>query len=262
MKIPPIDLTHIVTLLKREGKGEMLQSFNNAPSHNFFIIGNFMTEWGIIINVLEYKLVPRLKKGGELEDLLPIVNSLNKSVTKLTLMVTQVLSFIPGPLGIICSIINAIACFCAGNIAGGVFELLGCIPGAKVGIKGFGKLYTEIGNTVIVIIEKNKVLAKTVRDWENMKDRCKVLSNDLNPVMIKREIEKIQKEINNIKGYAENSKMVRTFDTGPTNSLNFERLRTGSNAKIEKRGINKIQNGDNIGGKGEVFSYLYLWNLK
>ena len=153
MKIPPIDLSGLVKILKQEGKDEM--SSNLSKANNPF--GSPLTikkEWDDIVNILELELIPQLAKGGELSHLLPSVNALKVRVVNLSLIASQVLSFVPGPIGIVCSIINAIACFSTGNVLGGIMELLGCIPGAKFAIKGGGKFFTKIGDEVYTILKK------------------------------------------------------------------------------------------------------------
>lgn len=229
MKIPPIDLSEIIRILKKEGSDDLSSTLNVPGSNPFGMNFTIMTEWKNIINVLEFELIPQLAKGGDISNILPAANALKKSVGNLTLMASQVLSFIPGPIGIICSIINAIVYFSSNNIIGGLLELLGCIPGAKIGIKGGGKLIAKIGEKVILIIEKNPELAKYLKDWERFKDSTKTMTEDLNFAKIKELTEKIQKEINSIERNI--NKSVGRFDTGQTYKLNFERF------TIKKRSI-------------------------
>ena len=136
MKIPPIDLSGLVKILKKEGKDEMSSNLSKVNNNNpFCSVLTIKKEWDDIVNILELELIPQLAKGGELSHLLPSVNALKVRVVNLSMIASQVLSFVPGPIGIICSIINAIACFSTGNVLGGIMELLGCIPGAKFAIK-------------------------------------------------------------------------------------------------------------------------------
>lgn len=222
MKIPPIDLSEIIKILKKEGSDELSSSLNVPGTNPFGMNFTIMTEWNNIIKILELEFIPQLAKGGDIKNILPAAKALKKSVGNLTLMASQFLSFIPGPIGIICSIINAIVCFSAGNIIGGILELLGCIPGAKIGIKGGGKLCAKIGDKVMLIIEKNPELVKILRDWEKFKDSGKVITENLNYTKIKQITDKLQKEVAIIE--KNSKKSVSHFDTGQTYKLNFDSL--------------------------------------
>lgn len=249
MKIPPIDLSEVIKILKKEG-GEELSSTVKTPGANPFGINyTIMTEWNNIIRILEFDLIPQLAKGGDISSLLPAANALKKSVGSLTLMASQVLSFIPGPIGIICSIINAIVCFASGNIVGGLLELLGCIPGAKLGVKGGSKLFTKIGDKVIILIEKNPELAKALKNWEKIKESAKVFTKDLNFSKIKEITNKIQKEITDIEKNIQ--KPIRQFDTGQTyKKMNFEHLSI-KNKGIGDAGVGQLmKNGKQIQNRG------------
>lgn len=235
MKIPPIDLSEIIKILKKEGGDELSSSISVPGSNPFGMNFTIMTEWNNIVKILEFELIPQLAKGGDIGNLLPAANALKKSVGSLTLMASQVLSFIPGPIGIICSIVNAIVCFASGNVIGGIMELLGCIPGAKWGVKGGSKLLTKIGDKVIRIIEKNPELANFLKDWEKLKDSGKDLTQDLNFAKIKEITEKIQKEIDVIKSNV--NRPVRKFDTGQTYKLGFENL------SVNNRGVGRLNVG-------------------
>lgn len=228
MKIPPIDLSKLVGNFKKEGKGELFSDLKNNP---FGANSEIIKQWDEIIGVLENDLIPQLAKGGELSHLMPSVKALKASVASLALMATQVLSFVPGPIGIISSIINAIACFSSSNVLGGIFELLGCIPGAKFAIKGGGKFFTKIGDEVYDILKNNKELAKHLEDWEKLMDKTETFTRELNFLKIKKLTEKLQKDINNIKHNVSQQK--RKLDTGPTYSMNLE------NSLMNNRGIEK-----------------------
>ncbi|WP_455663869.1 hypothetical protein [Phocaeicola sp.] len=163
VKLPPIDLTDIVKLLKQEGRAEFAAT-RSEKLGSLTLLQPLLKEWDNIISILEKELVPQLAKGGELNSLLPAAKGLAKSASSLALMASNVLSFVPGPVGIVCSIINAIVCFCAGNIPGGLLELLGCIPGAKVGVKGGSKIMIKVGDRIMEIIMKNPELAKYLKN--------------------------------------------------------------------------------------------------
>lgn len=159
MKIPPIDLTNVLKLLKSEGKNEVAPIITKR---NPFIEPSFINEWNNILRVLELELIPTLKKGGEVSILLPTAKKLSKSAANLSLTASQILSFVPGPIGIVCSIINAIVCFCSGNIPGGLLELIGCIPGAKMGVKGGSKVAEKVGAMILDILKKNPNFVQTL----------------------------------------------------------------------------------------------------
>lgn len=235
MKIPPIDLSGIIKILKKEGGDEL----SSALSGNKFGTIRIQYEWNNIISILETQLIPQLAKGGEVSSLLPAANALMKSAGTLSLMASQVLSFIPGPIGIVCSIINAIVCFASGNVVGGLLELLGCIPGAKFGVKGGSKLLTKIGDDVIRIIEKNPELAKILKDWEKLMDKTKLITKELNLTKIKEITDKIQKEVASIGRYAQ--KTVGRFDTGQTYKCGLEDA-----LSVPNRGVGKATVGETM----------------
>lgn len=202
MHIPPIDLSPILKILKREGADEIytvIKKPNNPFDHPSF--HPLINEWNDIIRILEVELIPQLAKGGDLSSLVPAAQALQKSATKLSLAASQVLSFVPGPIGIVCSIINAIVCFSAGQILPGIMELLGCIPGAKFGIKGASKILPKIGDEVVSIISKNAELSKCLNNWERLLDKSKLISDDLNFSKITESIEKTKRVIADIERY-------------------------------------------------------------
>lgn len=166
MKIPPIDLSKFVQLLKSEGRAEM--SIASAPKFGELTRGvkpnnlALFKEWDNIILVLEKEVIPLLNRGCEAKCLVAPAQKLAKSACALSLMASQVLSFVPGPVGIVCSLINAIVCFSAGNIVGGLFELLGCIPGGKVVGKSASKLFPKIEKIMIEIVQSNHDLKAIV----------------------------------------------------------------------------------------------------
>lgn len=164
MRIPPIDLTEIVAILKKEGKTEIASAPVQPKLGAMTKQKSLLSEWGNIINVLENELVPLLAKGGDVSKLVAPAGKLAKSAGTLASMASQALSFVPGPIGIVCSVINAIVCFSSGNVIGGLLELLGCIPGGKVGAKAGAKLAPKIEKALISMIQKNPVLRKYVAD--------------------------------------------------------------------------------------------------
>lgn len=167
-KIPPIDLSGLIKLLKQDGKMELCSACLGKGQQSFKII----SEWDNIIRVLEHEIIPFLAKGGELSHLTAPVKKLSKSAGALASIASQVLSFVPGPIGIVCSVINAIVCFCTlpfpVNIGNGMLELLGCIPGGKVAAKGGAKLAPKIERIIVDLLEKSPEINKIIKESENI----------------------------------------------------------------------------------------------
>lgn len=153
MKIPPIDLSKFLHLLKSEGGAELRIAVSTKLGGM-----TLFREWNNIILIIEKEVIPLLAKGCEAKSLVAPAQKLAKSAGALSLIASQILSFVPGPVGIICSLINAIVCFSIGNIVGGLFELLGCIPGGKVAGKGASKLFPKIEKIMIEIVQSNHAL--------------------------------------------------------------------------------------------------------
>lgn len=153
MKIPPIDLSKFIQLLKSEGSAE-LRAATGARLGGITLF----REWNNILVVMEKEVIPLLNKGCDVKNLVAPAQKITKSVGALTALATQILSFVPGPIGIVCSLALAIGCFSTGNIVGGLFELLGCIPGGKVAGKATSKLFPKIEKIMIEIVQSNRTL--------------------------------------------------------------------------------------------------------
>ena len=155
-KLPPIDLTDFLKLLKVEGGSELHAACLSK-------VGGITVEreWDKIIRSLD-DIIPKLAEGAEINSLKTPVLELAKSAGTLASLASQVLSFIPGPIGMICSAINAIVCFCTlpfpVNIGNGMLELLGCIPGGKVA----GKLAPKVEKILLKAIENSPELRKKI----------------------------------------------------------------------------------------------------
>lgn len=132
--MPPLKIDKFVALLKGEGRKELGVSLTGKLGQL-----EFVREWDKIIRILECEIAPLLAKGCEAKALAAPAARLAKSAGSLSLMASQLLSFVPGPVGIVCSLVKAIVCFSAGNVPGGLFELLGCIPGGKVAGKALSQ---------------------------------------------------------------------------------------------------------------------------
>lgn len=153
MTLPPIDLSGFIKLLKSEGRVE-LSSATGTKLGSLKII----REWDNILLIMEKEVVPLLNKGCESKSLIAPAQKIAKSATALASFAAEILSFVPGPIGIICSLALAIGCFSTGNIIGGLFELLGCIPGGKVAGKSASKLFPKIEKIIIEIVQSNQAL--------------------------------------------------------------------------------------------------------
>ena len=169
-KLPPIDLSDFLKLLKNEGRSEL----NIACSSKF---GQYkiLYEWDNIIRGLE-EIIPKLAEGAEISSIKAPIMGLAKSAGALASMASQFLSFVPGPVGMICSAINAIVCFCTlpfpVNIGNGMLELLGCIPGGKVA----GKLAPRVEKILLKVIENSPELRKAIETGEKINSFVKKFS--------------------------------------------------------------------------------------
>ena len=165
-KLPSIDLTELLKLLKAEGREEL----NTALVGK---LGNLtiVHEWEKVLNGLE-EIVPKLAEGAEISAIKTPAIQLGKSVGALSSMASQVLSFVPGPIGMVCSFVNAVVCLCTipfPMCVGSAFlELLGCIPGGKVAVKGGAKLAPKIEKILLKILEDNKVLRETIEESQEI----------------------------------------------------------------------------------------------
>lgn len=153
MKIPPIDLSKFIQLLKSEGSTELFAATTGKLKGLVLV-----KEWNNILSITEKEIVPLLKKGCDANSLVAPAQKIAKSASSLAAFATEILSFVPGPIGILCSLALAIGCFSTGNIVGGFFELLGCIPGGKVAGKSASKLFPKIEKIMIEIAQSNQSL--------------------------------------------------------------------------------------------------------
>lgn len=170
-KFPAIDLTDFIQLLKSEGRAEL-----NAACKGNLLTFRIFTEWDNILRILETEFVPILRKGGDIKMLAKPAQNLAKSAGILASMASQALSFVPGPIGMVCSAINAIVCFCTlpfpVNIGNGMLELLGCIPGGKVA----GKLAPKVEKLLIKAIENSPELSKAIKESEKIAKTVKTFA--------------------------------------------------------------------------------------
>lgn len=262
VKIPPIDLSGLIKLLKQDGKTELLTACLGKEQQSFRIF----LEWNNIIKVLETEIIPVLSKGGELAHLAAPAKKLARSAGGLASLASQILSFVPGPIGIVCSVINAVVCFCTYpfpiNIGNGMLELLGCIPGGKVAAKGGAKLAPKIEKIIITMLEKspetNKIIkesekvARSVKEFSKNKTHQSTLNNNLASQINTREVG-FYRKLNN-------------YNSGTMPSLESSILANSKNSSMIKTGKPYAQNVttnkrqyilNTKTGKYDPYSHLY-----
>lgn len=157
MKLPQIDLSSLIKLLRADGYTELCTLVGTKLGGLKILL-----EWDNILLVMEKEIIPLLNKGCDAKDLIAPAQKIGKSATALAGMAAEVLSFVPGPIGIVCSLALAIGCFSTGNIIGGLCELLGCIPGGKCVGKSTSKLFPKVEKIMIEMAQSNLALKKIV----------------------------------------------------------------------------------------------------
>lgn len=104
-------------------------------------------EWKIILTKTE-KITTQIAENGVSRSIggeaLDIANHCKRMGYLAGPLLVEGGSFVPGPVGIVCSLALAIVDFSAGNIFGGFMNLLGCIPFAKAGAKAAKPLLNNI----------------------------------------------------------------------------------------------------------------------
>ncbi len=120
------------TTLRRYGTNGIKSDLANWT--NPFGLDVVLGKWDDILGLLD-KLAVTLKKGN-IDDIIDVAKDLSKSIADIQMFLlsaaAQVGSFIPGPIGIVCSLALAVGCFAVGDIPGGLMNLVGAIPGAKL----------------------------------------------------------------------------------------------------------------------------------
>ena len=135
-----IYLVPIHSILSKGGKDALQDEFTNKTCKaqgNFSVeieaIQKLMYKWDDVLKKLE-DVSLQLEKGDK-TSILTASKELAKSITNLQIYIAgafvEVGSFVPGPIGVVCSVALAIGCFATGNIPGGFLNLLGAIPFSK-----------------------------------------------------------------------------------------------------------------------------------
>lgn len=220
-KLPKIELKPIVDVLKSEGRTEL----------NKAIIGKFggqtiVKTWDETLKILETEIVSKLSSGASISELEGPVGILSECAAHLRTLATQILGFVPGPVDIVCSVIDAIDCLttdclttqdfslCVGSA---ILELLGCIPGGKVAVKGAGRLALLMERAVSKMIQNSPELAKVVRESEQISKGVKMFVNRVRTTVSAPP-----------NAYATETPPVlgSRLDTGATFSMNFKSIET------------------------------------
>ncbi len=122
------------TVLRRAGAEGIKSDLVNCKWTNPFGLNIILTKWDEILSLLD-ALAVKLKKGN-VDDIINVAKDLSKCVADIQFIIlksaTEVGSFVPGPIGIVCSLVLSIGCFAVGDIPGGFLNLVGAIPGAKL----------------------------------------------------------------------------------------------------------------------------------
>lgn len=196
------------TALAKGGAEGIQAELANCKWSNPFGMGIILSKWNDILYDLD-NVASKLKKGNS-DDVIKALTGLSKSIADLQLFIlksaTEVGSFIPGPIGIVCSLVLSIGCFAVGDVPGGFLNLLGAIPGAKFAkYLKIGSLRMSILNFKDIISTKwgYKVLTLTQKADRHSKNFRYVetfdgyFANTLKRT--KQELSKIGSEISNIK---------------------------------------------------------------
>lgn len=151
----------------------LINELKNTNLHSFFRnvgkdsellkrIVKIEDEWNLIIQKVSILSGKISKEGVSISfkgEALVIVQHC-ESLTKLVgPLLVEGGSFVPGPIGIICSLALAIADFAVGNVFGGFMNLLGCIPFAKAGTKTL----KPILNNIVRDLLKNPIVVNSLK---------------------------------------------------------------------------------------------------
>lgn len=159
------DLRPIVKELKNTNIQETFKNVGRESELMRKII-EIEKEWKIILSKFE-KLSEKIAKEGISKSLEINAFEIAEHCKKLGTIAGPLLveggSFVPGPVGIVCSLALAIIDFAAGNIFGGFMNLLGCIPFAKAGVKAARPIIKQL-NEIISALLRNKEFVKYVKN--------------------------------------------------------------------------------------------------
>lgn len=118
-----------------------------------------MKIWNDIVK--DFELVSKHIKSDNTPELLKCLKNIISETSNLTKLLTglvvEVGSYVPGPIGIVCSLCLAITCFASGNILGGFINLFGCIPCGKVVGKSGRAFSNKFANRIKRLIEQSGI---------------------------------------------------------------------------------------------------------
>lgn len=160
MILPKIDVSDIVALLKSGGK----------ELGGLLLPKELLREWDNLIRILDGELCPMLKRGANMQEIQGVAKSFARSAQALSWGISEVLTFVPGPVGIIVSLARAIVLFSTNNIAGGLAELAGCVFPFKVNGKMVvvtGELSGKFMSNFNKMVNKNPELKTAFKEMSS-----------------------------------------------------------------------------------------------
>lgn len=191
--------------LTKGGAEGIKMELSTCKGINLFGMSMILSRWDNVLLKLDDVAI-KLQKGNP-DDIIKAVGELSKSIADLQLFIlsiaTELGSFIPGPIGIVCSLALAIGCFAVGDIPGGFLNLVGAIPGAKfmpigslkMSILNFKSiLFTRWGYKVSAFTQKAARHSENFRYFERFDG---YFSNTLK--CAKQKLSKIGEKLNNTK---------------------------------------------------------------
>lgn len=158
-----LDLSELLVLLRTEGRRELQSACAGGGGK----AANLLRQWDDLLSALS-KLIGNLKRGASAEILCAEAKGLLSKAKPLSTGAMEVLSFIPGPVGIVCSVFLAIVAICdpnvsfPQNVANGFLVLLGALPGFKFVGKGATKLAPKIKTILQNLLKRNPSLRKSL----------------------------------------------------------------------------------------------------
>lgn len=223
-----------MVILRTEGSSELFKAFEGNKLAKAAGLDKVLAKWEKLLVSLD-DVVEQLAKGGDISLLAGKAKTLGLAVGELALLTSEALSFIPGPVGIVCSLVNAIVCFSSGNIVGGLLELLGCIPGAKAGTKGASVLMNKVGGRIVKAISEAPELAKILKEVKELEK----LASKFNVANLRKSIDEIW------------SKSCKTKYASSSENI-FAKVTGDSGRNFVPKSSSSVKSGGSIMSKGQV----------
>lgn len=209
--------------LAKGGSEGLKLELSTCKWKNPFGLSTILSKWDNIL--VELKNVAQKLKKGNPEEIVDSATKLSKCIADLQVFIlgiaAEIGSFVPGPIGMVCSLALAIGCFAVGDIPGGFLNLIGAIPGAKLAkyiplgplknsvLKFQSELCTRWGHKVSALTQKAARNCETFRFSERFD---LYFTNTLKN--LKKQIEKVGEKI---------GKEVEKVLTGIDDGWNIER---------------------------------------